>query len=125
MTTTTLNTNVSGAAAPFSFLKLGGVQDDLMAQLREHGMHCPMRGIRDPRLAHPELLLSTGWKRETTEEGYGYRYVVHEERGLRWEQFYEKRDDGCSILVTRAGTKEQTVKEDACGTITSRVSFLN
>jgi hypothetical protein len=81
--------------------------------LRAHGMPCPIRGINDPRLDYPELLISGLWKREDIPDGRAYRYVAAEDRtrGLRWEQYFEVRDDHSYLLRTVAGNRTHEIEQ--------------
>lgn len=108
------------------YLAEGRVSDDLMVSLREHGMASPIRGIRDPRLAYPEMLIIGGWERCEKDDGYEYTFVADSENssGLRWEQSFEDRGDGTSVLTTRAGRKVQVVTESPEGKVSSQVKNL-
>jgi len=104
----------------------GKVNKDLMDGLRAHGMHCPIRGIGDPRLEHPEMLLITGWEREPFPEGYRYTYTADEDkdRNMRWQQVYESYDDGTTVLQTQAGRKIQKLSETPEGNVKSEIQIL-
>jgi len=103
------------------------VQDDLLVALRQHGMHCPIRGLSDPHLQYPELLMIGGWERTDVAGGVGYRMVADENPATKdtWEQYYEVHDDGSDMLVTRAGHKVQTLTESSDGRITSNTKNVD
>lgn len=107
-----------------SRLPPGRVLDDLMSSLHEHGMPSPLRGLSDPRLDHPDLLIVSGWEREDVADGFGYYMRVDQDTGshLRWEQCYEHRANG-RVLITRAGHKTQTIIETLDGRIRSSISY--
>lgn len=113
----------NAACAPTS-LNPGRVLDDLTSSLREHGMPSPLRGLADPRLDHPDLLIVSGWEREDLADGFGYHMIVDQDAGSheRWEQYYEHRIDG-RVLVTRAGHKTQTIIETLDGRVRSSVRY--
>lgn len=121
----TINAFQNAPCVPDSYAP-GRVLDDLSASLREHGLPSPLRGIADPRLSHPDLLLVGGWEREDLADGFGYRMVVGQDPQTheRWEQIYEQHTDG-ALLVTRAGHKTQTIVESLDGRITSSVQYDN
>lgn len=108
------------APAPSSSPATGRVSDELLSSLRQHGMDCPVRGLGDPRLEYPELLLIAGWDRVEIDGGYQYRLIVEDSPSTheRWEQCYEVRNDD-TRLVTRAGRRVQTLQESADGRVTS------
>lgn len=123
VTATILRFNAEEAAF---YAPKGRVNKDLMDGLRAHGMHCPIRGMGDPRLEHPEMLIITGWEREPFAEGYRYTYTADEDkdRNMRWQQVYESYDDGTSVLHTQAGRKIQTLSETPEGAIKSAIQIL-
>lgn len=122
LTLTSVGTAANGSAAA----NPGRVQDDMLLALRHHGLPCPIRGIHDPRLEYPELLLIGGWERSEVDGGIGYRMVADENAAThdRWEQYYEVRNDA-NVLVTRAGHKQQTITETAEGRITSTTARVD
>jgi hypothetical protein len=89
-------------------------------------MECPIRGLADPRLEYPELLIIAGWDRVPLEDGYAYRMVVDQnpQTGDRWEQSYEVRDDQ-STLVSRVGHREQILTESPQGRVTCRFQLVD
>lgn len=101
----------------------GRVPVDLLAALRSKGMECPLRGINDPRLDYPELLIGGGWTREPLDDGYAYHRTVAEDEasGDRWSQDVEVRDNVCT-LITHAGHCVHTVVDDGQGHISARIS---
>jgi len=100
------------------------VLDDLSSAHRAHGQMSPLRGLADPRLAYPDLLMTSGWERIDLRGGFEYHFFADENTssGDRWEQFYRRTADGTQ-LISRAGHKVQTINQSPDGVVTSQVTF--
>ncbi|MHB2018106.1 MAG: hypothetical protein ACYCW6_14235 [Candidatus Xenobia bacterium] len=97
----------------------GRLPDEYIAQLRQHGMTFPMRGISDPRLSYPELLITDGWERFDVPDGYGYKYTTDETPdGQMWQQTFVAHEDGDRSLTTQCGQSQITISRDGNGQIT-------
>lgn len=99
----------------------GQVPGTFIADLKSHGMTAPIRGLCDPRLQYPELLLIDGWDREDPPDGclYAYTYAADasSDGSQRWEQTWQCGKDGSAQLVTRCGHTESVTRRDGQGRI--------
>ena len=105
----------------------GRVPDSMLMQLRQRGMTCPVRGMHDPRLEYPDILIASGWERlDSNDDGYTYRYSVAEDADshLKWEQTYQNHDDDSRTLTTICGKTQYTLEMDADGKITAKAETL-
>ncbi|HEY3998303.1 MAG TPA: hypothetical protein VGO93_05525 [Candidatus Xenobia bacterium] len=96
------------------------VPDTLLAALKQHGMSTPIRGLHDPRLDYPELLLIDGWDRQDPPAGCLFSYTSAGDPGPgneRWQQGYQVGRDGGCVLTTRCGHTESVIRKDAQGKI--------
>lgn len=99
------------------------VREDFLDSLRNHGLRSPIRGLNDPRLNYPEMLLMNGWERVETDDGYGYRIMVDEStlKG-EWSQQYCFHNDGSTTLESTAGRCTQIIETSCDGVVRTRIS---
>ena len=101
------------------------VREDLLGSLRSHGLRSPLRGLGDPRLAYPEMLLMSGWERVETDKGFAYQMVAEDSEPQQYfAQSLEFSHDGQCSLETYAGRMAQTITALSDGRIRSQIRQL-
>ncbi|MBI3926032.1 MAG: hypothetical protein HY319_10865 [Armatimonadetes bacterium] len=91
----------------------GSVDPGLIRTLKELGMELPVRGMCDPRLDYPELLLLHGFEYQLGAEGSRYAFELDSEH----YQIIEYAEDA-RRLVTRCAARAQVLARDEHGRIT-------
>ena len=114
-----------GPACPVGGGSAAAVPADMQADLRQHGMDCPIRGLDDPRLQYPDLLITSGWTRDTVNDGWAYTFTASQNTatGDSWQQTYQSQPTG-DVLVTRDGHRVQTLSRSADGKVTSQIKLV-